>query len=533
MSAATSAIPLNVLLVEDSEEDADLVVLELKRGGFTPKWKRVDTAESLRDALDEGDWDIIVSDYSLPRFSMAAALDMVQEKGVDVPFVIVSATIGEEAAVAAMKAGAHDYILKDKLARLVPAVQRELKESEMRRERRNLEEQLRQAQKLESLGLLAGGVAHDFNNLLTGILGNASLALEVLDPPEPARTMLDDVIRASERAADLTRQLLAYAGKGKFIIQRLDLTEIVRDIVDLIRTSIPRRVDLRLELDPHLPAIEGDPSQIQQLVMNLVINAGEAMGEGSGVVVVRSGTRDLEGDYFRCPGEPLKPGRYVHLEVEDTGCGMDSHTVEHIFDPFFTTKFTGRGLGLAAVQGIVRAHKGAIRVFSAPGAGSTFMILLPAAEARPAAAAALPHVDAVSLRGSGTILIVDDEVLVRRTARSTLERFGYHVIEASNGREAVQAVGHPAMPIDLVVLDLMMPIMGGEEAYAAIKASRPELPVILSSGYDEAEATRRFSGQGIAAFIQKPYTSSRLAEKVKEVLVPSMVERRAQSGRIA
>ena len=519
MTAQSAPIPLNLLLVEDSEEDADLLVLELKRGGYNPLCRRVETAEELAGALGEREWDLVISDYSMPRFSLNAALSMVQERGLDVPFVIVSATIGEEAAVSAMKAGAHDYILKDKLGRLVPAIQRELKESEIRRQRRELEDQLRQAQKLESIGLLAGGVAHDFNNLLTGILGNASLALEVMDPPEPARTMLNDVIRASERAADLTRQLLAYAGKGRFVIQRLNLSDVVREISDLIRTSIPRRVDVRLELDDDLPAIEADPSQIQQLVMNLVINAGEAMEEGSGTVLVRSSVRQFDRDATQRCGVKLRPGRYILLEVEDTGCGMDEDTVERIFDPFFTTKFTGRGLGLAAVQGIVRAHRGAVQVFSAPGAGTTFRILLPAAASTAVDLARANHETVTpTFNGFGTVLVVDDESLVRRTARGALERHGYRVVEASNGREGLDALRRSPREFSLVVLDLMMPVMGGEEAFGEMKKVRPDLPIILSSGYDEQDATRRFAGKGVSGFIQKPYTASRLAGKIRETI---------------
>src|SRR4051812_47912288 len=372
-------VPLKVLIVEDSEEDADLIVLELKRGGFEPIYRRVDTEEAMAKALAEREWDLVLSDYSMPRFTVTEALNMLQATGLDIPFVIVSATIGEEAAVEAMRAGAHDYILKHRLGRLVPAVSRELRESAVRTERRNLEEQLRHAQKLESLGLLAGGVAHDFNNLLTGILGNASLVLEVVNPDQEVRGMLQDIIRASERAADLTRQLLAYAGKGKFVIEPVNVSSLVRDISELLR-AVPRTVDISLHLHPDLPLIEGDASQIQQLVMNLILNAVEATGERPGVVRVTTSVRQVApGDrvgHFR--PDPPQPGAYVSIEVMDDGCGMSEIIKTQIFDPFFTTKFTGRGLGLAAALGIVRGHKGCIGVESAEGSGSSFTVLLPA-----------------------------------------------------------------------------------------------------------------------------------------------------------
>src|SRR5215472_3138845 len=222
--AAVHAVsqPIRVLIIEDSPDDAELIVLELKRGGYDPDYLRVDRAETMHEALQHGEWDLILSDYSLPHFTVGEALKLIEHNGSDLPFVIVSATIGEEAAVEAMKAGAHDYVLKHRLSRLVPAVRRELRETELRRERRMLEDRLRVAQKLESLGLLAGGVAHDFNNLLTGILGNASLALDLTPPEAPATEMLRDIMRASERAADLTRQLLAYAGKGRFVVESIN-----------------------------------------------------------------------------------------------------------------------------------------------------------------------------------------------------------------------------------------------------------------------------------------------------------------------
>ena len=501
--------PLSVLIVEDSEEDADLLLLELQRGGYHPVHKRVDTPQAMSEALEEQAWDIVLSDFSMPLFSMPKALEMVQNLGIDVPFLIVSATIGEEAAVEAMRAGARDYILKDKLGRLVPAVRRELKEVEIRRERKDLEEQLRQAQKLESLGLLAGGVAHDFNNLLTGILGNASLVLELLSPPEPERGMLEDVVRASERAAELTRQLLAYAGKGKFVVQPVHMSEMVREIGQLVRSSIPRQVELRMDLPAELPMIEADPSQMQQLIMNLVINAAEAIGENTGAVDVATGVRRQAGH-----------GVQVFLRVHDTGCGMDEKTKAQIFDPFFTTKFTGRGLGLAAVQGIVRSHNGKIHVSSNPGQGSTFEVCLPVMERQ----AELWHpptpLQAPSaLSGEGIVLVVDDEELVRRTAKAALQRYGYMVLEAENGRDGLDLFRRMRDSVALVLLDLTMPVMSGEETYRHIKTLDPWVPVIVSSGYDEMEAARRFgTADGVLEFIKKPYVAQKLAERVKSAL---------------
>ncbi len=513
--------PLRVLIVEDSEEDADLIVLELKRGGYNPVCRRVDTPESMVRALEEREWDVVLSDYSMPEFSLAEALHIAQQKAKDLPFVIVSATIGEEAAVEAMRAGAHDYILKHRLGRLVPAVRRELRESELRRERRILEEQLRHAQKLESLGLLAGGVAHDFNNLLTGILGNASLVLETIDPGPAARGMLEDIIRASERAADLTRQLLAYAGKGKFLIEAVDASSLVRDISELLRTSVPRTVELSLALQPGLPPIEGDSSQIQQLVMNLILNAVEATGERPGTVRVITATQEVrpEDAVSHFQPEAPSPGLYVSIQVIDDGCGMNDTVRAQIFDPFFTTKFTGRGLGLAAALGIVRSHRGCIGVSSAEGLGSTFTVLLPAMERReidvegPVTAA---HPESWS--GAGSILIVDDEEVVRRTARSTLEHHGYSVFEAADGRDGADLFSRLYDRISAVLLDVTMPRMAGQEVFQYIRQLRPNIPIIISSGYEESDALSLFAEDPTLHFIQKPYTAAALAAKLKDVL---------------
>ncbi len=440
--------PLNVLIIEDSEEDADLIVLELKRGGFDPQFRRVDNAEGMVRALDEQSWDLMLSDFSMPHFTATEALAIAQERGEDAPFVIVSATIGEEAAVEAMKAGAHDYVLKHRLSRLVPAVKRELRESRMRRERRMLEEQLRRAQKLESLGLLAGGVAHDFNNLLTGILGNASLALDTEPESSPIRGMLEDIVQASERAADLTRQLLAYAGKGNFVIEPVSLPELVREIADLIRSTVPRTVSLDLDLQTDIPFVEGDATQMQQLVMNMILNAAEATGDKPGAVRISAGICSIAPgqDASEYRPEPPPPGTYVKLQVADNGCGMSESVKGQIFDPFFTTKFTGRGLGLSAALGIVSSHRGAILVQSQENMGSTFTVLLPAlAGVQPPPERALAERPAAHA-AAGTVLIIDDEEIVRSAARAALAALRIrHLrgLERPRRRRAIRPAARP------------------------------------------------------------------------------------------
>jgi PAS domain S-box-containing protein len=386
-------------------------------------------------------------------------------------------------------------------------------------ERVQIDEQLRQTQKLESLGVLAGGVAHDFNNLLTGILGNASLTLENAAVGSPNHIALSEVVTAAERAADLTRQLLAYAGKGRFVVGHVDLSALVRQITNLVRTSIPKHVQLRLQLTEPLPLIEADTSQMQQIIMNLVINGAEALGAEQGTVLIQTATQHVDEHYIATLAASryhLQPGEYVVLEVHDTGCGMDSRTLGRIFDPFFTTKFTGRGLGLSAVLGIVSGHKGALKVYSTPGRGTTFKLLFPVARTGPTAAAA--EETRSNLTGAGLILVVDDERLIRMTAKLALERYGYTVLLAENGQQAIEIFHERAGEIDLILMDLTMPVMGGEEAIRHLKVSNPAVRIILSSGFNEVEAIQRFTGKGLAGFIQKPYTAAALATKVKSVL---------------
>jgi PAS domain S-box-containing protein len=375
-------------------------------------------------------------------------------------------------------------------------------------ERQKTEAALRQSQKLESLGVLAGGIAHDFNNLLTGILGNASLILDISSQLDPIRPSLEGIVASSKRAADLTNQLLAYAGKGRFDISKFDLSELVSEMLHLIQTSIPKIVRLELALAPELPWIEADSSQIQQILMNLVINAAEAIGPEGGTVWVSTGVAEID------LGDEGAAGRYVYMEVRDSGCGMDEATRAKIFDPFFTTKFTGRGLGLAAVSGIVRGHHGRMQLESTPGEGSMFRISLPALAVN-YPRARKPY-SSRNLHGKGTILVVDDEVSVRRVAKSMLEHLGYVVLIAENGLEGVAMVEQRPTDIMAVLLDMAMPVMDGEHALKHIRKIRPDVPVLVSSGYSEVVARARFNNSASVGFIQKPYSLTELAKKIKE-----------------
>jgi PAS domain S-box-containing protein len=370
-------------------------------------------------------------------------------------------------------------------------------------ERKALEEQLQQTQKLESLGVLAGGIAHDFNNLLTGIMGNASLAMSELGHPEQARERLAEVLQASDRAAILIRQMLAYAGKGRVMLENLDLSAEVEEIVRLLRSSLSKSVDFQLRLDRDLPHIEGDCSQIQQLIMNLALNAAEALDDRPGVVTISTSLRTTAS------------GKQVVLEVADTGVGMTEEVKARMFDPFFSTKFAGRGLGLSAVTGIIRTHKGRISVESQPGHGATITVVLPAAaaEAPPA-----EHPAEVELLGHGRILVADDEDLVRKMAKFTLETYGYATEIASNGAEALEKFRSGPAGFDAVLLDLTMPVMSGEDVLHAIRKIRSDVPVVLSSGYTETEAFEKFHGLGLSGFLQKPYTATALARKIKQAV---------------
>jgi PAS domain S-box-containing protein len=639
---------LRVLQVEDSESDAALMVRLLEKSAYAVHAERVEDAAAMRQALAREDWDVVLADFQLPQFDAGAALEILHESGRDIPFIVVSGLIGEDRAVEMMRAGAHDYVLKDRLARLVPAVQREIREAQSRGERRRaeeqlrdkdewlalavsvaqmgmfdfypqsgeliwsegtkqhfglppdaevsyetflrgihpddrervdnlinatldragggeyatdyrtiglrdqverwlttrgkaffdlegkpirfvgvtsditerkqLEEQLRQSQKLEGVGRLAGGVAHDFNNLLTVITGFSHMTLDGLPPYHALRPGVEEVLKAAVRATALTEQLLAFSRRKPSRTEAIVLNEVVANIQKMLGRLIGEDVDLALCLDPAAGAIRADAVHIEQAIMNLVLNARDAMPNGGKLVIETA--RQTVDERFAAAHLDLASGEYAALVVRDTGTGISPEVKAHIFEPFFTTKPQGKGtgLGLSTVYGIVKQCGGSILVASEPGRGAEFRILLPAVEA-PAVGAR--HIDAVlppatMPSGTETILLAEDEEGVRRFVLENLERRGYRVLGCRNGREAIeQARRHPGS-IHLLITDAVMPEMGGAELSTLFAGCRPGVPVLCMSGYSAmvwpgAEAAE-------ASYLQKPFTPSALLTRVRTLL---------------
>lgn len=387
------------------------------------------------------------------------------------------------------------------------------------RERQSFERKMVESQKLESLGVLAGGIAHDFNNLLTGILGNASLLRMDLPFGSPLIESVDQVEKTALRAAELCKQMLAYSGKGRFQLQRLDLARLVEDTTHLLQISISKKVVLKFNFAPGLPPVEADPTQLRQIVMNLVINASEAIGDRSGIVALTTGLTRVDRQYLTTTylAPELPEGDYVFLEVSDNGCGMTPEIKARIFDPFYTTKFTGRGLGLAAVLGIVHGHHGALKVYSEPGKGSSFKIILPVAIGAPTYTGETTG-QLTRWRTSGRILVVDDEETVRTVSARLLESLGFQVTLAEDGRAGVAAFEREPDAFRLVLMDLTMPHHDGVEAFSLMRRVRPTVNVILMSGFNEQDAIANFTGKGLAGFLQKPFDRATLVERVRAVL---------------
>ncbi len=387
------------------------------------------------------------------------------------------------------------------------------------REQEQMQQQLQHTQKLESLGVLAGGIAHDFNNILTAIMGHASLGITKCKTDTLAvQQHLTKVVAASEKAADLCKQMLAYSGHGQFIVKPLDVSLFVESIINILEVSLNKGVVLNLSLMDNLPMVEADESQIQQVLMNLITNANEAIENRSGVIAIRTGVMEAGEDYLaHClRAEDTPPGHFVFIEVSDTGCGMDEKTIDKIFDPFFTTKFTGRGLGMSAVLGIIRGHNGALKLYSEPNRGTTFRVLLPVKDFTYSKE---DDADESALRDCGIqrVMIVDDEESVREITSMMLGDAGIEqILTASDGKEAMQLYKHRGNEIDLIILDLTMPHMDGEETFRQLRLINPDVKVILISGYSEQSVQDRFAGKGLRGFLQKPFTSEKLAKVIND-----------------
>jgi two-component system cell cycle sensor histidine kinase/response regulator CckA len=645
--------PLRVLVVEDLVTDAKLVVQELRRTGRPVEFERVDTPEAMRAALERQEWDVVTSDWSMPKFTAPAALAILKEKGLDLPFVIVSGTIGEGAAVEAMRAGAHDYVLKDKLGRLTPAVEREVREFKERRahcqadealrksearfrrladsgiigivtadvhghiteandaymkmvgysreelfrgdvrwtdltppefgeanarsleqlqasgvappwetetfrkdgsrvpivvgaamleyprciaftadltERKQAEaararaeealwhseEQLRQAQKMEAVGRLAGGVAHDFNNVLSVILSYGELLLADMKPVDPMRSDVEEICKAASRAAGLTRQLLLVSRQQVVAPKVIDLHEVITGLDTMLQRILGEDVELVSLAPKSSGRVKVDPSHIEQVILNLVVNARDAMPTG-GKLTIETGNVILD-EAYALSHLPTRAGPHVMLAVTDTGTGIDRETQKRIFEPFFTTKETGKGtgLGLSTVFGIVKQSGGNIWVYSELGKGTTFKIYLPRVDEE--VDVLRPPVALTTLRGTETILLVEDEEQVRTIALNILRRQGYQVIAAQNAGDALLICERHEGRIDLLLTDVVMPLMSGPELAKRLALPRPDMKVLCMSGYTDDSIVRHGVLETGVAFVQKPITPALLTRRVREVL---------------
>src|ERR1039458_9297030 len=455
-------IPLRVLIVSDREGDALQLIGALRQSDYVPSSERVDTAAAWREALAHR-WDLILATDESARLGTLAALEILHETGADIPLVAISGGVPEESVLEVLKAGAADYITRNHLSRLGVTVSREMSQAEGRRERSRLEQQFRQAQKMEAVGRLAGGVAHDFNNLLTVITGYAELLLAAGDLEASQRTALQEIQRAAERGGALTHQLLAFSRGRPFTPRTAQLNTLIVHMEKMLSRLIGEDVELITVAAAEPANVRTDPGQLEQVVMNVVVNARDAM-PGGGKLIIETANAQVDQTYAG-PNVDLRPGSYVVLAISDTGMGMDPETVTHLFEPFFTTKAPGKGtgLGLATAYGIVKQSGGAISVYSEPGRGTTVKIYLPSAEAKLAAEAAEQE-PAAALRGSETILVLEDEARVRKLVCEVLAGRGYHVLEAVRGEEAIRMAKEHKGRIHLLRGDVVMPEMSGGAA---------------------------------------------------------------------
>ena len=516
--------PLRLLHLEDDPIDAELITATLLEGNIPCQSRTVDTRQAFVAALKEGWMDLILADYSIPGFDGMTALTLARQHCPDVPFLFVSATIGEELAIDAMHQGATDYVLKQRLGRLVPSVQRALRELDERAERKRAEEalrqsekQFRQSQKMEAVGRLAGGIAHDFNNLLTVIMGYSQVLLTELGPQHPLRGKIEETLKAGERAATLIRQLLTFSSKQSLDPKILSLNTAVTSLESLLRRLIGEDIRFVCTLDPTNGRLRADQAQLEQVLVNLVVNARDAMPKGGTLTIETAQVELTRSPVYHLT--PLPPGLYVRLAVTDTGCGMDRKTQSHIFEPFFTTKEEGKGsgLGLSTVFGIVTQCGGAIDVISRVGYGTRFDLYFPSVESdilitTPTEPEGQPR------RGTETILLVEDDPSVRILVRDELLKLGYQILEAKNGIEACLLATQQTASVQLLLTDIVMPGMGGRELAQHLSVIKPDLRTLFISGYMDDVGIMAGQEEGTSSFLQKPFTPEVLARAIRALL---------------
>jgi two-component system, cell cycle sensor histidine kinase and response regulator CckA len=510
-------LKIRILYVEDNPIDVELIRQNLRRGGIDVELVVVDGTRECEAMLEREKFDLVISDFNLPRGDGLEVLAAVRKKVPEMPFILVSGSLGEEMAIEALKQGATDYILKDRLSRIPVAVRRAIEDARGRARARELEAQLIQAQKMEAIGRLAGGVAHDFNNMLTVINGYSELLLGQMAPDDSRRRDLEEIFNAGKRAAGLTRQLLAFSRRQILQPTTLDLNAILQGLERMLSRLIGEDIKLQLRLAPGLHPVNADAGQIEQVIVNLVVNARDAMPQG-GKIILETVNADLDAAFVEAQPD-LHPGPHALLLVSDTGTGIAPEVKAHLFEPFFTTKERGKGtgLGLSTVLGIVQQCGGSIRVSSELGWGTTFRVYLPRAD-RSLEPVPPPSAAGDLSQGKETVLIAEDMETVRRLTRVVLESAGYTVLLAKDGTEALSIAEDREEKIHLLLTDMVMKTMSGPELAGLLRRSHPETRILFMSGYTDRALEEMERDSPGAAFIQKPFSVDGLRRRVREVL---------------